>query len=86
MKRSTLLFATVCFMACGAQLVDCIALNTVGDPLVIVGLDFIWVALLLALIIWSLASVWRHWIQALTGAAVCILCVWQHIQNTKIMW
>jgi hypothetical protein len=86
MKRSTITFALLCITACGAQIVDCIALNRIGDAGIIIGLDVIWFTLLLVLAGWSLASIWRHWIRAVVGVLVCILCIWQHIQNTKIIW
>ena len=86
MKRPTLIFALLCVAAHGAQVVDCIALNTIGEAGVIMLLDVIWFVLLLALAVWSLASFWRHWIRAAVGVFVCTLCYWQHIQNTKIIW
>ena len=86
MKRPALIFALLCFAAYGAQIVDCIALNRIGDAGIILMLDVVWSVLLLALAVWSLVSFWRHWIRAVVGVFVCALCFWQHIQNTKIVW
>jgi hypothetical protein len=86
MKRPTLIFALLCVAAYGAQIVDCIALNSTGDAGIIVMLDVVWSILLLALATWSLVSFWRHWIRAAVGVFVCTLCLLQHIQNTNIIW
>jgi hypothetical protein len=86
MKRQTLAFALLCVAAYGAQIVDCVALNRIGDAGIIIGLDVIWFVLLLALAGWSLVSIWHHWIRASAGVLVCVLCIYQHIQNTKIIW
>jgi hypothetical protein len=86
MKRPTLIFASLCVAAYGAQIVDCVALNRIGDAGIIVMLDVVWFVLLLALAVWSLTTFWRHWIRAAVGVLVCALCYYQHIQNTKIVW
>jgi hypothetical protein len=86
MKRPALVFALLCVAAYGAQIVDCIALNRIGDAGIIIILDVIWFSLLLALAGWTLVSIWRHRIQAMAGVLVCVLCIYQHIQNAKILW
>ena len=86
MKRQTLAFALLCVAAYGAQIADNVALNSIGNAGVIIGLDVIWFVLLLSLAIWTLVSFWRHWIRASAGVLVCVLCIYQHIQNTKIVW
>jgi hypothetical protein len=86
MKRPTLTFTFLCVAAYGAQIADCCALNKVGDAAVILMLDLVCLALFVGLAGWSLVSIRRHWIRAAAGVLVCAACVWQHIQNTKIIW
>jgi hypothetical protein len=86
MKRPTLIFTFLCVAAYGAQLVDCWALFNGGDAPAIVMLDFVCLALFGALAGWSIVSIRGHWVRAVAGVLVCAACVWQHIENSKIIW
>jgi hypothetical protein len=86
MKNATLTFTALCFAAYGVQLLDEYALLHIGDGGIIVSLDFIGVAVFLALLGWSIGSVIHHRFRAVTGLIVCGLCIWQFMANRTIIW
>ncbi len=86
MRNATLAFTALCFAAYGVQLLDCYALLHIGDARIIVSLDFIGLAVFLALLGWSLGGVIHYRFRAVIGLLVCALCVWQFIANRTIIW